>query len=91
MLEGPFPNQVSEALERCRLLAEAEYQAKNYNAARWRWVVLRDYWQYLHELKPHHQGGHQMALHGTELWETLRMTLPIHAEGSMGLIKVDLR
>jgi hypothetical protein len=73
------------------LLAEAEYQAKNYNAARWQWVVLCDYWLYLYRLKPHHRGRRLIALPANELWQALTLSLPSYMEGILGLGKLDLR
>jgi hypothetical protein len=91
MLQGPFPDEVPEALEQYRFLAEDEYRRVDYNAAGWYWTTLCDYWSYLYFLEPYHQGRGKMALYGSELWQVLKVSLPVHIEGLLGLRKVELR
>jgi hypothetical protein len=49
-LEGPFPYEVLARIVKYHSIAELAFEKKDYNTARWWWVLLAGYWHHINNL-----------------------------------------
>jgi hypothetical protein len=86
IFEGPFPCEVAASLTEYHSRAEQSFEQKYYNACRWWWAILEEYWNYLLELRPYRLEGHLMCQKGNELWGALAELVPMYFEGKLNLV-----
>jgi hypothetical protein len=89
--QGPFADEVAVSLQEYYSSAETELSQNNYNAARWWWTLLEDYWRYLLELRPYRLGGLKLKETDNAFRTVLREFLPLYFRGKLELVKTYLR